>query len=54
LYFNEIMALVDAEAHYEHVPVIKCDIKLELVTTSGDVQNEPISGKRLRVLYCRA
>jgi hypothetical protein len=39
------MALVKSRAHFEHVQVIRCDIKRESVEKFRDVQNKPISGK---------
>jgi hypothetical protein len=43
------MALINLRAHSEHIQVIRCDIKLESVEKFRDVQNEPVSGKTLRV-----
>jgi hypothetical protein len=42
LYLNYIRLPVDTRAHFEHVQVIRCDIKLELVKKYKDVENEPI------------
>jgi hypothetical protein len=38
------MAPVNLRARYEHVQVIRCDIKWESVEKFRDVQNELISG----------
>jgi hypothetical protein len=38
--------LVDVKGHYEHVKVIRCDIKRESVKKCGGVKNEPVSGKK--------
>jgi hypothetical protein len=43
------MVLVDTGAHFEHVQVIRYDIKAEADEKCRDVQNEPISRKKLRV-----
>jgi hypothetical protein len=42
------MALVNSRAYSKHVQVIRSDIKRESVEKFRDVQNEPISGKKLR------
>jgi hypothetical protein len=34
------MALINSSAHSEHVQVIRCNIKWELVEKFRDVQNE--------------
>jgi hypothetical protein len=44
------MALANSGAHSEHVQVIRCDIKWESVEKFRDVQNEPVSGKKWRVI----
>jgi hypothetical protein len=36
------MALVNSEAHSEHVQLSRCDIKWKSVEKLGDVQNEGI------------
>jgi hypothetical protein len=43
------MASVDEEAHFRHVKVIRCNINPELVEKCRNVENEPISGKKLRL-----
>jgi hypothetical protein len=42
------MPPVNSRAHSEHVQLVRCDIKRESVEKFRDVQNEPISGKKLR------
>jgi hypothetical protein len=39
------VVLLDAEAHFEHVQVIRSDIKLESVKKCRDVENGPIPEK---------
>jgi hypothetical protein len=41
--------LVDVRIHYKHAQVIRSNIGPESVKKCGDVENEPISGKKLRV-----
>jgi hypothetical protein len=43
------MVPVNSKAHSEHVQVFRCDIKRESVEKFRDVQNKPISGKKLKV-----
>jgi hypothetical protein len=43
------MAIVDVRVHSEYGQVIRSNIVPELVEKCRDVQNEPISGKKLRV-----
>jgi hypothetical protein len=45
------MVLVDSGTLSKHVQVIRCDIKPGLVERSSDVENEPISGKKLEVFF---
>jgi hypothetical protein len=40
--------LVDVGIHYKHVEVTRSNIGPESVKKCGDVENEPISGKKLR------
>jgi hypothetical protein len=41
------MALIDARLHFKYVQVIRGDIGPESVEKCGDVEYEPISGKKL-------
>jgi hypothetical protein len=49
LYFGSIIVLVDAEFHFKHFQVIRCNIKTESVEKCRDVENETISEKLQRV-----
>jgi hypothetical protein len=44
------MIPLDVEVPFEHVQVIRSNIGPESVEKCRDVQNEPIFGKKLRVL----
>jgi hypothetical protein len=43
--------LVDAGAYFEQLQVIRCNIKLELVEKSRDVENDTISEKKKQRVY---
>jgi hypothetical protein len=46
------MILVDARAYFEHVQVIRCNIKPGSVKRFRDVENDTISAKIQRVYPC--
>jgi hypothetical protein len=48
IYFAYIIVRVEEIALFEHVGVIRCDIKRQLVKKCRKVENEPILGKKQR------